>query len=527
MARGSDRWIGSALAGGMTALVVGLWWRDIARPLEVTFSAPVPSPLAAASSYLLSLVPPAAAGLIWRSVRNPERRRRTSIVWDLATFWPRAVHPLAPPCYAERAVPELRERIEELTGDGRVMLCGHSQGSVLALATVAQLGPTAGRIGLVTYGSPVGAYYARLFPAQFGPAQVRAILRGLTRRDTGGPPLRPAARNYFRATDPISAPLLGDAEPPDGVLLAQVCLDDPPILTGAVQDGPPLGHSHYLDDPLMQEELNMMADALAGEAATPQREPDLTKVRYPTRKQLTDECDLVMKGGITSGVVYPLAACQLARTYRFRSLGGSSAGAIAAVMIAAAEYGRDDAGFQRLAMLPDEIGPVLPKLFKPGPDTGTAHAALMAAVDPKLENKLSAKIWRVLTRLIRAQQGAFLTTLIPLALALGALAWNAPKGFGDGLLLAARGLVFLGVAVVLAAARSLYLEGMRTWRSLGEQGFGICLGSDHTASRGSRPRSVSPNERPDTSGTEDPGYLTDWLAARIDWVANVEDTPLT
>ena len=33
--------------------------------------------------------------------------------------------------------------------------------------------------------------------------------------------------------------------------------------------------------------------------------------------QPTRTCDVVMKGGITSGVVYPHALCELARTYRF------------------------------------------------------------------------------------------------------------------------------------------------------------------------------------------------------------------
>ena len=50
--------------------------------------------------------------------------------------------------------------------------------------------------------------------------------------------------------------------------------------------------------------------------------------------------DIVMKGGITSGVVYPLAAAELAEVFRFRSIGGTSAGAIAAAATAAAEHGR-------------------------------------------------------------------------------------------------------------------------------------------------------------------------------------------
>ncbi|HJV14204.1 MAG TPA: hypothetical protein VJ625_09960 [Propionibacteriaceae bacterium] len=50
--------------------------------------------------------------------------------------------------------------------------------------------------------------------------------------------------------------------------------------------------------------------------------------------------DLTMEGGTTSGVVYPLAVCELATSFRFRNVGGASAGAIAAGLTAAAELGR-------------------------------------------------------------------------------------------------------------------------------------------------------------------------------------------
>jgi len=50
-------------------------------------------------------------------------------------------------------------------------------------------------------------------------------------------------------------------------------------------------------------------------------------------------CDLVMKGGITSGIVYPNAVLSLAREYRFKSIGGTSAGAIAA---AVTHWAQDD-----------------------------------------------------------------------------------------------------------------------------------------------------------------------------------------
>ena len=53
-------------------------------------------------------------------------------------------------------------------------------------------------------------------------------------------------------------------------------------------------------------------------------------------------CDLVMKGGITSGVIYPSAVCELARDYNFKNIGGASAGAIAAATTAALKGARCD-----------------------------------------------------------------------------------------------------------------------------------------------------------------------------------------
>jgi hypothetical protein len=75
-------------------------------------------------------------------------------------------------------------------------------------------------------------------------------------------------------------------------------------------------------------------------------------------------CDVIMKGGITSGVIYPLALAELAKRYRFTNIGGTSAGAIAA---AAAEYGRNvpGKGFLRLTTLPAEAGAILFTLFQP------------------------------------------------------------------------------------------------------------------------------------------------------------------
>src|SRR5579884_2966044 len=55
-------------------------------------------------------------------------------------------------------------------------------------------------------------------------------------------------------------------------------------------------------------------------------------------------CDVVLKGGVTSGIVYPLALCELATKYQFKGLGGTSSGAIVASFAAAAEYYRQSQG---------------------------------------------------------------------------------------------------------------------------------------------------------------------------------------
>ena len=88
-------------------------------------------------------------------------------------------------------------------------------------------------------------------------------------------------------------------------------------------------------------------------------------------------CDLVLTGGVASGVVYPWAIVELARAYRFRNIGGTSVGAMAAALAAAAEYGRRtgyEMPFETLRRLPAALGEELPdgrtrmlSLFQPAP----------------------------------------------------------------------------------------------------------------------------------------------------------------
>jgi predicted acylesterase/phospholipase RssA len=236
---------------------------------------------------------------------------------------------------------------------------------------------------------------------------------------------------------------------------------------------------------------------------------ELRDTTYPTTAEVALECDLVMKGGVSSGVVYPLAACELARTRRFVNIGGSSAGAIAACMVAAAECGRDTGGFNRLAALPEEIGPTLPKLFTSGPHTKTAHAALMAWLDPKASRP--AKIRRVTFTLLRSQwRRVVLGWLLAVVIAIAA-AFALVGSPDDGVAIArfvAVIVVIVGVGMLLAATWALAGEVDHTQHGMTAQGFGLCVGSNGPAAQ-------LPTQK-------DPGALTDWLSARIDSIAGVE-----
>ncbi|HVS65845.1 MAG TPA: patatin-like phospholipase family protein [Thermoanaerobaculia bacterium] len=98
-------------------------------------------------------------------------------------------------------------------------------------------------------------------------------------------------------------------------------------------------------------------------------------------------CDLVMKGGITSGILYPPAICRIAERFHLISIGGTSAGAIAACAAAAAEYRRRTTGtgdgFERLERLPWDLageGRLL-GLFRPDRATRAELELLLRALD--------------------------------------------------------------------------------------------------------------------------------------------------
>lgn len=153
----------------------------------------------------LALLTVAGAYLAVRSgLRSESTRRKIGMVWDVASFFPRSFHPLAPPAYAARAVPEIQARIRETVGNGgRVILTGHSQGSVISAAVMASLPEeVTKRTALVTYGSPIGKFYRPYFPAAF-PNTLVARLAKTIGPDTPEPD-RLFWINFFRPTDPIA-----------------------------------------------------------------------------------------------------------------------------------------------------------------------------------------------------------------------------------------------------------------------------------------------------------------------------------
>ena len=91
--------------------------------------------------FIAGIALPALMAFLYSAWSDPTKRRTIGVLWDVGTFWPRSYHPLSPPCYTERAVPELQRRMWWLHDNGgRVMLVAHSQGSVLATAALVQPG---------------------------------------------------------------------------------------------------------------------------------------------------------------------------------------------------------------------------------------------------------------------------------------------------------------------------------------------------------------------------------------------------
>lgn len=209
---------------------------------------------------------------------------------------------------------------------------------------------------------------------------------------------------------------------------------------------------------------------MAGAGANPSFKP--ADFAAPDR-----ECDLVMKGGITSGVVYPYAILELARRYRFRSIGGASAGAIAAAFAAAAEYARragDLEGFTRFERRCAELPTILAGLFQPTDGFKPLMTALLqiAAKDKGPLRFLAALANFIPSLTLGGVIGlaAYLLAVALVGLLAGLFhgaAWPAWWSLLPGALL----------AVVVAAGAGLALRlATLIAKRLPEQNFGLCSG---------------------------------------------------
>jgi len=247
------------------------------------------------------------------------------------------------------------------------------------------------------------------------------------------------------------------------------------------------------------------------------------------------ECDVIMKGGITSGVIYPLAICELATRYRLHNVGGTSAGAIAAAAAAAAERGRrrrlaDPAspagGYDRLAQLPKELGAELLLLFRPAPPTRALFEIMVAASrapsrpisqgQAKVERgkQLGPKVWPTIRAVVGQQLGWFLLGLLGLvALAVLALWLAGPASSWVTV------VVVVVLAVLLGVVLGLVLVGWSLYRVLvndvRDNGYGICTGYLDAAGR---------EREEDPAGQPKP--LTPWLADLLDELAGNRERPL-
>ncbi len=137
------------------------------------------------------------------------------------------------------------------------------------------------------------------------------------------------------------------------------------------------------------------------------------------------KCDIVMKGGITSGVVYPAAVVEIAKKFTFCNVGGTSAGAIAAALTAAAERRRardgTTAGFDRIGAIPEWLANEnrLFRLFVPNAGTRSLFRTIVSLFgrplfQPALLAKLCGLIWAFpIASVLGAVCGvAFLVTVI-------------------------------------------------------------------------------------------------------------------
>ena len=285
-------WAIASLTDGVDVLVavVGLAWAVGVTAVEVAALLALPQVVAwggvvdvlvtfgVGVSAVTAIV---LVGMLRSTYANSGRRRAVGALWDVATFWPRATHPLAPPCYAEQAVPEIVDRVVLLTGQqsdhlsqpstelqpppavhpSPVLITGYSQGSLIAPAVVAQLPPrTLDKVALLTLACPFRRLYGRAFPAYFSHEYAVVLNELLTKGDAPESDGKQAARigkwrNVVRRTDYIGSWIFYPPQAPGQQLhqdaIDVACLDPPSLCPGPGGALAPIHyHSDWWQDPL-------------------------------------------------------------------------------------------------------------------------------------------------------------------------------------------------------------------------------------------------------------------------------------
>jgi hypothetical protein len=219
---------------------------------------------------IVGLALPVLTAFLYSAWNDPTKRRTIGVLWDVGTFWPRSYHPLSPPCYTERAIPELQRRMWWLHDNGgRVTLVAHSQGAVVATAALVQPGcrPEGDQPALITFGSPVCKLYSWGFPAYVDRKLLEPLVPGGTARLNDW-------RNFYYPTDPIGGPVAPDLSPASGGPVDRELLDPAECYYVYGQPPPaPQGHSGYWADPRVWEQINAVAaaDRLTPAAAAARR----------------------------------------------------------------------------------------------------------------------------------------------------------------------------------------------------------------------------------------------------------------
>jgi predicted acylesterase/phospholipase RssA len=250
------------------------------------------------------------------------------------------------------------------------------------------------------------------------------------------------------------------------------------------------------------------------------QEHDVSSERDPF-KNPPCECDMVMKGGITSGVVYPRAILRLAQKYRFRAIGGGSVGALVAALTAAAELARGNRGFERLDEKRDELSSdgFLTSRFQAPEQTRPALEFFLAILSAKNETASGASRFGSFANhlgsvLIREYRNVFVASFVIGAavgivlLSLLAEGLNSPLGETE---LSSYMILFgFVVGLVAAACGAIAKFVYIMWRKVPKNQFGLCRGSG-------------------APGTAEQPLLTDWISQAINYIAGieVEGTPLT